>query len=101
MPTVRMALCVTESGPKAPDTYVLMRGNAHVAGDKVVPGFPSVFNLPDPPLPTPKTGAKTTGRRTVLANWITSKDNPLTARVLVNRVWQYHFGRGIVRSPND
>ena len=39
-------------------------------------------------------GAKTSGRRTVLADWIASKDNPLTARVMVNRVWQYHFGRG-------
>ena len=39
--------------------------------------------------------------RTVLANWIASKDNPLTARVMVNRVWQGHFGRGIVPTPND
>ena len=47
-------------------------------------------------IPAPEPGAKTSGRRTVLANWIASKDNPLTARVFVNRVWQYHFGRGIV-----
>ena len=42
-----------------------------------------------------------TGRRTALAGWIASKDNPLTARVFVNRVWQYHFGKGIVPTAND
>ena len=41
------------------------------------------------------------GRRTALANWIVASKNPLTARVMVNRIWQYHFGRGIVRSPNN
>src|SRR5262249_15882303 len=46
-------------------------------------------------------GAQSSGRRLALANWIASKDNQLTARVMVNRIWQYHFGRGIVRSPND
>src|SRR5262249_60539560 len=45
--------------------------------------------------------AKTSGRRRVLADWIASPDNPLTARVMVNRIWQHHFGRGLVRSPSD
>jgi hypothetical protein len=44
---------------------------------------------------------ETTGRRRTLAAWIADKNNPLTARVMVNRVWQYHFGRGIVRSSNN
>ena len=101
MPNVDMALCVVEAGPKAPDTFVFNRGNPHVLGDKVEPGFPTVFNIPDPPIPAAKPGAKSTGRRTVLANWIASKDNPMTARVMVNRLWQHHFGRGIVRTPND
>ena len=95
------ALCVTETGPNAPETFVLVRGNPHVKGDKVEAAFPSIFGMPDPIIPTPKPGARTSGRRLVLANWITSKDNPLTARVMVNRLWQHHFGRGIVRSPND
>jgi hypothetical protein len=67
----------------------------------VRPGFPAVLGLPDPAIPVADKTAKTSGRRTVLANWIASKDNPFTARVFVNRVWQYHFGRGIVPSTND
>jgi cytochrome c553 len=45
--------------------------------------------------------AHTTGRRTALAKWITEPTNPLTNRVIVNRIWQYHFGRGLVSTPND
>jgi mono/diheme cytochrome c family protein len=100
-PNVDMALCVVEAGAKAPETFVFNRGNPHVPTDKVEPGFPMVFNLPDPKIADAKPGAKSSGRRTVLANWIASKDNPMTARVMVNRLWQHHFGRGIVRTPND
>jgi hypothetical protein len=100
-PGVEKCLCVTEAGRTAPATHVMVRGNPHVKGDIVGPGFPSVFNLPEPALPTPPNIAKTTGRRTVLANWLASPDNPLSARVIANRLWQYHFSRGIVRSPND
>jgi hypothetical protein len=100
-PSGEMALCVTESGSHAPDTFVLLRGNPHVKGDKVEPAFPEVLGGVKPVLPAPTPGARTTGRRLVLANWIASPDNPLTARVLVNRIWQYHFGRGIVRSSSN
>jgi mono/diheme cytochrome c family protein len=95
------ALCVTEAGGRAPDTFLLRRGSPGNPGERVEPGFPEIFGVPDPAIPTPPPGAKTSGRRTVLANWLVSRENPLTARVIVNRVWQYHFGRGIVRSPND
>jgi hypothetical protein len=96
-----MALCVTEAGNRAPDTFVLIRGNPHVRGDKVEPAFPVILGGAKPVLPAPPASAKTTGRRLALANWIASPDNPLTARVMVNRIWQYHFGRGIVRSSSN
>jgi hypothetical protein len=96
-----MALCVSEAGRHAPETFVLLRGNPHVKGDKIEPAFPLVLGGVQPVVPTPLPAARTTGRRLVLANWIASPDNPLTARVIVNRIWQYHFGRGIVRSSSN
>ena len=50
---------------------------------------------------TPDYDATSTGRRAALARWIASKQNPLTARVMVNRIWQHHFGEGIVRTPDN
>jgi len=98
---VDKALCVKEVGTQAPDTFILLRGTPGNHGAKVSPGFPVIVEKPEPMIPAPSSGAKTTGRRTVLADWIASPDNMLTARVIVNRVWQGHFGRGIVRSPNN
>jgi len=95
-----MALCVTEIGKTPRETHVLLRGNAHAEGEKVEPGFPSVLAPPQPVITVPEYG-DTCGRRLALARWIASKENPLAARVIVNRLWQYHFGRGIVRSPNN
>lgn len=100
-PGLEKALCVTEAGPKPPPTFVLMRGNPHVPGEPVEPGFPSVLSPPVPALTTPAGDAASSGRRAALAAWITSPGNPLTARVMVNRIWQYHFGRGIVRSSSN
>lgn len=82
-------------------TTVMIRGNPHSPGVKVEPGFPSVLGFADPKIVPPNKGTKTSGRRTALADWIASKDNPLTPRVIVNRIWQHHFGRGIVPSAND
>jgi mono/diheme cytochrome c family protein len=95
------ALCVTEAGQVPGPTFLMVRGNPNIKGEPVLPGFPLVLNAPDPVIPTLPASAKTSGRRLALANWLTSKDNPLPARVMVNRIWQQHFGRGIVRSPND
>ena len=99
-PALAQALCVKESGPEPPATHVLIRGNPHVEGDVVEPGFPSVFGLADPEI-TPAPHGDSSGRRTALAAWITDPNNPLTARVMVNRIWQGHFGQGFVRSPNN
>lgn len=97
----RFATAVAEYGSEAPDTFVLIRGNPHVQGPQVEPRFPEVLTASAPALPEPASGAPTTGRRLVLAEWMASAENPLTARVMVNRIWQYHFGRGIVRSSNN
>jgi hypothetical protein len=84
-------LCVSEG--YASPTHVLIRGNPRARGEKVEVGFPEVLSPP---------GQKArAGGRLALADWLTDPKNPLTARVLVNRLWQHHFGRGIVPTPND
>ncbi len=97
----KFALCITESGPNPPETTVLKRGNPLAQGEKVVPAFLSSLGGGIAKIPAPTAGASSSGRRLVLANWIASPENRLTARVMVNRIWQHHFGRGIVRSPNN
>ena len=101
LPRLTSALSMSENGRFAPETYVLIRGNAHSKGDKVEPGYPSVLGFRDPIIPSAPEGIDSSGRRIVLANWITSPENPLTARVIANRIWYFHFGRGIVRSPSN
>lgn len=101
VPGGEYAACVAEFGATPPTTHVHFRGNPNVSGDPVEPGFPEVLGLPDPAPPAPPPDAESTGRRRVLADWIASPENPLTARVMANRLWQYHFGRGLTRTPND
>ena len=92
---------VTEHGAEAAATHVLHRGNVHAPGEKVEPGFPAVLGFTDPIIASRAANSLTCGRRYALAEWIVAPDNPLTARVMANRLWQYHLGRGIVRSPNN
>jgi len=95
------ALAIAENGPKPKATFVLARGEAHSPRAEVSPAFPAVLGLPSPlPLERPA-DASSTGRRRVLADWIASPQNPLTARVMMNRLWQRHFGVGIVPTPDD
>ncbi|MEO1992943.1 MAG: DUF1549 and DUF1553 domain-containing protein, partial [Pirellulales bacterium] len=71
------------------------------AAASIAPGFPTLFS-PDAAVIEPASAVlSTTGRRTALARWITDSSNPLTARVLVNRIWQQHFGTGLSASTND
>ena len=88
----------TEEGRDAPATHVLLRGEPKQVGAEVSPGFPEVLihQAVEPLAPT----AKSTGRLW-FAHWLTSPQNPLTARVIVNRVWQHHFGEGLVATAND
>src|SRR5579872_6597800 len=85
-------------GPVAPATYVLRGGNFALKGDEVQPGFLSILDPTDAKV-TPL--ANSTGRRTALAAWLTDPKNPLVARVMVNRIWHYNFGKGIVATPGD
>lgn len=94
-----LALAKCDMPPRL--THIHMRGNPHVLGDVVEPRFPELCEDEPPEILAPSTDARSSGRRRVLAEWITSPDNRLTARSIVNRVWQHHFGRGIVRSANN
>jgi len=76
------------------DVKIHLRGRYDRLGKVVPRGFPAI-------LKGPKVGAITGSGRLQLAQWLASKENPQTARVMVNRIWQHHFGEGIVRTPNN
>ncbi|MBA3482882.1 MAG: DUF1553 domain-containing protein [Pirellulales bacterium] len=101
LPTADAALALAKCEANPAPTHLMQRGNPHVPGDVVEPHFPELFGAATPTIPAPPPGARSAGRRRVLAEWIASPENMLTARVIVNRVWQRHFGRGIVRSANN
>jgi hypothetical protein len=102
-PPLPVAHAITEPTPFPSKSYFLHRGNFLNRGSEMAPGTLAVLNPPGVEVAFPQPGpqAKTTGRRLVLANWIASEQNPLTARVMVNRIWQHHFGKGLVGTPND
>ena len=81
---------------EAPPSYFLIRGDVESRGPQMKPGFVEVVTYGNPPTEIPRPDGRTSGRRLALARWIGSPENPLTARVIVNRLWQKHFGRGIV-----
>src|SRR5215813_1816437 len=86
------AMGVTDA-PDPGKAYLLKRGDWRNKGEEVQPGAPQVLagDVDLDPI----------NRRRQLAEWIASADNPLTARVAVNRIWQYHFGKGVVKTPSD
>lgn len=89
----------TELGSsESPPTHVLFKGIYDRKLEEVQPGLPSALSAESPKIvPT----ATSSGRRTAIAGWIASDSNPLTSRVLVNRVWNQYFGRGLVDTVND
>jgi mono/diheme cytochrome c family protein len=94
---------LTETPGQAPATFLFHRGDHQQPKAQIRPGSLTVLAPPgrsveipekDPALPT-------SGRRLAFARWLTSAENPIVARVIVNRVWMHHFGRGIVGTPSD
>jgi hypothetical protein len=97
-PTTR---AIGEPGSKPGPTYFLHRGAHDAKGPVVTPGALSVINETDYEFAAPPPNAKSSYRRRGFAEWLASPQNPLTARVMVNRIWQHHFGEGIVRTPGN
>jgi mono/diheme cytochrome c family protein len=84
-------------GPVAAPTVIPKKNGG---GESIQPGVLTVLDERPMPIP-PIEGRPTTGRRAALANWLTDRANPLATRVVVNRVWQYHFGQGLVPTASD
>jgi hypothetical protein len=101
VPPVEKLAVLVQTDPKPPVHHVLLRGRHNAPGPEVQPGVPaaldprSTFHIESKP---EEAGA---GRRTAFARWVTALDNPLFARVMVNRVWQQHFGVGLVTTPDN
>jgi hypothetical protein len=101
-PVLAQVMATTEIPSPIPATFLLAGGSYNKPLREVQPGFLSaLFSDPEPPakIVTPRAGV--TGRRSTLARWLTDPNNPLVPRVIVNRIWQGHFGRGLVDNAND
>jgi hypothetical protein len=103
-PPAAHAWTIADNGT-APVSHILKRGDPLKPGKQVDPAFPNILTRKSGDPTSTSTGgqspARTTLDRLELARWLTEPDHPLTARVIVNRLWQHHFGRGIVATPND
>jgi hypothetical protein len=94
-PNYGFAFAAHDVGTQAPSTTIPRH-----KGDPIEPAVPTVLGS-EPLSLAPPAGLQSTGRRLALAHWLTRPDHPLTGRVMVNRIWQQHFGRGLVATPND
>ena len=92
---------IADERKNIPQIHILDRGMHASKGNRVGPRVPGLFLPDDSPEYEDDNHSNSTGRRLALARWLASSQNPLTARVMVNRLWHYHFGRGIVATPND
>ncbi|MBK9168542.1 MAG: PSD1 domain-containing protein [Bryobacterales bacterium] len=95
------AMAVAEDGPRPRNSYFLHRGSPDQKGSAMQPGVLSVLAREEWAFPEAQKAAASSLRRKAFAGWLASPDNPLPARVKVNRLWQHHFGEGIVRTPNN
>lgn len=102
------AMTFAETSEPLPETWVLARGNLQNRRQKVEPAPPTVLlkgaagstDSPSSPAPS-RLDPHRSGRRLALARWMVDPNQALTARVIVNRLWQHHFGRGLVATPSD
>ncbi len=96
-PLPTMKFVASDVGPVAPPTIIPDSDPAA----PIAPGYPTILDDQPATIVPPPAALQSTGRRTSLAQWITNPSNPLTARVMVNRLWQQHFGRGLVATTSD
>lgn len=97
-PDLPRAYYLFEDSPNPQPTHLLLSGRASNPGPVMQPRVPAVLTSQQPLFAADQ---HTSRRRIALAQWMVSPENPLTARVMVNRVWQHHFGRGLVATPSD
>jgi hypothetical protein len=100
LPAAKGVLAYAACPQEPPPTFVLLRGDVEKKGDRVAAGGLSTVRSPSPDFGL-AADAPESLRRRKLAGWLADPANPLTARVMVNRVWHYHFGTGLVATPND
>jgi hypothetical protein len=96
-----VAQTMIDNASAPPKTHVLKVGVYSNLMEEVEPGFLTLLDGGAPAKIEKPAGRETSGRRTALANWLTDPANPLTARVMANRIWHYHFGRGLSGNPSD
>jgi hypothetical protein len=94
-------MAVSDGPGPAPPTHVLDAGDYRKPEEVVSPGFPEFLGQSEPEQKQSGEATAPGGRRAELARWLTLPDHPLTARVIVNRLWQHHFGEGIIATSND
>ncbi|MYB53185.1 MAG: DUF1553 domain-containing protein [Acidobacteriia bacterium] len=92
---------VFDMGGDPSRTYLLQRGDAQAIGERVGPGVPRMLAAHTAPFKAVAPRKGTSGNRLAFARWLTDPRHPLTSRVMVNRIWLSHFGRGIVSTPSN
>ncbi|MDP7011914.1 MAG: DUF1553 domain-containing protein [Verrucomicrobiota bacterium] len=96
-PLPTLTFVASDVGPVAPPTYIPKKEKEGA----IEPGFLSIIDPSKASISPPPAALQSTGRRTALAKWLTRADNPLTTRVIVNRLWKQHFGHGLAANPSD
>jgi hypothetical protein len=100
-PRLPNARAIGERGRTPQPSYFLHRGSPDARGSLMAPGVLSAASATEWTFPDPPPDARSSWRRRGFAEWLVHRDNPLTARVMVNRLWQHHFGEGLVRTPSN